>query len=73
MGATQMGAPQMGAPQMGAPQMGAPQMGGSKLDAMQKIRNDMAHVKMRLQTEQLSSTEHTKLMGQVASMSQVKE
>eukprot|EP00242_Pyramimonas_sp_CCMP2087_P009845 CAMPEP_0198197352 /NCGR_PEP_ID=MMETSP1445-20131203/972_1 /TAXON_ID=36898 /ORGANISM="Pyramimonas sp., Strain CCMP2087" /LENGTH=320 /DNA_ID=CAMNT_0043866619 /DNA_START=156 /DNA_END=1115 /DNA_ORIENTATION=+ len=60
----------MGATQMGAAQMGATQTGGSKLDAMQKIRNDMAHVKMRLQTEQLSSTEQTELMGQVASMSQ---
>jgi len=49
---------------------GLAKMGGSSLDALLEIRNEMAQVKMRLQTEQLSQTEHTMLLSRVTDVSQ---
>mmetsp|Transcript_31318 Transcript_31318/g.52605 ORF Transcript_31318/g.52605 Transcript_31318/m.52605 type:complete len:302 (+) Transcript_31318:478-1383(+) len=49
---------------------GLAKMGGSSLDAMLEIRNEIAQVKMRLQTEQLCPTEHNMLLCRVTDMSQ---
>eukprot|EP00976_Prorocentrum_cordatum_P116856 1196221-Prorocentrum_minimum.AAC.7 len=43
----------------------------AKLEMMQRIRNDMNAIKVRLQTEQLNAGEQNMLMANIAMMTQV--